>query len=580
MTEILSFFPEKEYYPFQKEAILNVYDAFNRGAEIVFLEAPWGVGKTIIGKTFANFFNKTFYLTGSKGLQSQILTKYPDVKTVSGRNNHPCLLEPKKSCAKAKCSVGKKEKCLHKPRRENSTLIYDFDNLCEYWKQKVEAIESKISIHNYDYFITETNHVGDFCFPRNYESNNLQDLSLGILDEAHNVGIKILHHYIININRVFLASIGIRFPTFTTNDEWVDWIYELKTSEIPAMLVSLKLQYENPKIPEFQRNQIPDKIEKIEDFAEKVNLLLNSYAKNKHIWMFIPKTDTNNIMLNLKIIPIIVAPFVEEMLFNSFDRKLLMSSTILNPYILIDDLGLKGRRMNFIKVPCPFPILHRLIYPLNIAKLDYDNVADSMPLITKTVEIILDLFPDKKGNIHSNSFSMNNYVLDTLSKSHSDRVISHRGGSNLKKYQDAIDEHKESDYPSVLMSPSIIEGIDLPGKQSEFQIIFKVPYDNEADNPQLKERRKIDPVYYRWLAATKLIQATGRPIRSTTDVAPTFFFDSRLGYFLKQNRNLIPQWWYQAIVPTPHEYSYISEQVKKLVNKTYENVINFSGRCV
>lgn len=563
MSEILSLFPEKEFFPYQKESILNVYDAFNKGAEIVFLEAPWGTGKTVIGKTFANFFNKTFYLTGSKELQKQILSKYPDVKTVSGRGNFPCLLEPKKSCAKAKCSVGKREKCSHKPRRETSKLIYDFENLCDYWKQKVEAIEAKISIHNYDYFITETNHVGDFNFPRNYESNNLRDLSLGILDEAHNIGIKILQHYIINISRIFLASIGIPFPTYSTNDEWVTWLQDIKSVDIPANIISLTSQYDDPKTPEFQREKIPDKIENLEDFAEKINLLLSSYGNNKYVWMFIPKTDTNNMMINLKIIPIIVSPFVEEMLFKSFDRKLLMSSTILNPHILIDDLGLKGRRMNYISVPCPFPVSHRLIYPLNIAKFDYENIADHMPLITKTVELIFDLFPNKKGNIHSNSFSMNNYVLDTLSQKYSDRIISHRGGSNLKKYQHAIEEHRASDYPSVIMSPSIIEGIDFPGAESEFQIIFKLFYDNENENPQLKERRKIDPVYYQWLATTKLIQATGRPIRSMTDIAPTFFLDSRLGYFLKKNKNLIPSWWRQSVVDTPHIYSYISEQANK-----------------
>jgi Rad3-related DNA helicase len=184
-----------------------------------------------------------------------------------------------------------------------------------------------------------------------------------------------------------------------------------------------------------------------------------------------------------------------------------------------------------------------------------------MPSAVRAIEHILDLFPNKKGLIHSNSFTINNYILDTISKEHHLRFTSHRGERG-KTYQDALSEHLEADYPSVLMSPSVIEGVDLPGTQSEFQIIFRLFYENEEDSPQMKARHAIDPHHREVLAAIKLIQSSFRSLRSSQDICPTFILDSRFGYFVKRNSDIIHSWWRDAIIPTPHNYSYISTLVK------------------
>lgn len=528
------------------------------------MEAPPGTGKSIVGKTFSNLFKKTYYLTATKGLQNQIIAKYSDVKSITGRSNHPCFIAPKLTSNKAKCVTEKEFRCSHKPKRIDTGFEYNFNDLCSYWKEKITAIEAKTSIHNYDYYIVEVNHVGDFNYPRNYgASQDLSELSLGIFDEAHNIGIKILKHYEINLSRTFFNSVGIPFPTqFENNDEIINWLQNVKEKEIPEQITILKIHLKSPTPVE--EEQILIKLEKLEELSSKINLLLENYLKHKEIWMFIPKIDTFNSITSLKIIPVIISPFVENTLFRYFDRKLLLSSTFLSPQIVVNDLGLKGKRMNYISVPCPFPLEHRPIYPLNIGRLGYDELSLNAPKITKAVEIILNLFPNKKGNIHSNSYTLNNYVLDTLSRKSSERIISHRG-EGLKSYQHALTEHLEADYPSVLMSPSIIEGIDLPGIQSEFQIIFKLFYDNLKENPQLEARKRSDPQYYEWLACVKTIQATGRPIRSMQDIAPTFYCDSRFGWFIKKNSELLSYWWKLAIQPTPNNYSFISFMVNEIV---------------
>jgi len=559
--EILNYFPEKSYYPYQKEIILDIYDNFMKGSEIVFCEAGWGIGKTIIAKCLANYFKKSFYMTASKGLQHQLITKYPDIKQIKGSNNFLCKLDEKKTKDKAICTV-EKERCDHKPIRENNTLTYDFDNLCDYYKHKVEAIESKISAHNYDYIITELKYVGDFRYPRS-SSKDLKELSLGIFDEAHNIGLKVLHHFDITLTRTFLSSCSIMFPFCESPDKWVEWLQDLNSVQIPYNMRELTDLYKTTT-HDATKETCASKLEKLESLSQRINVLLKYYNANKHMWIFVPKLFDDGTMNSLKIIPIIVSPFVEDTLFQYFDKKLLMSSTILDPYIMINDLGLNGRKMNYVRYPCPFPLENRPIYPLNIGRLGYEDRSQNMPSAIKAIEIIMALFPDKKGIIHSNSFLLNNYIADYINRPCFERIITHTN-KGTKTYQHALQEHIEADYPSVISSPSLIEGVDLPGELAEFQIIVSLFYDNVFESPQLQERKKIEPRYVEWLASVKTIQATGRPIRSMTDICPSFYLDSRFNYFVIRNKDLLSQWWTSAIQKTPHKYSYISDEATKII---------------
>jgi Rad3-related DNA helicase len=44
-----------------------------------------------------------------------------------------------------------------------------------------------------------------------------------------------------------------------------------------------------------------------------------------------------------------------------------------------------------------------------------------------------------------------------------------------------------------------------------------------------------------------LIQAYGRSIRSKEDWAKTYVLDSAFGYFVKKNKNILPDWFALAI---------------------------------
>jgi Rad3-related DNA helicase len=100
--------------------------------------------------------------------------------------------------------------------------------------------------------------------------------------------------------------------------------------------------------------------------------------------------------------------------------------------------------------------------------------------------------------------------------------------------------------PTVLISPSLTEGIDLKGKLSDFCIICKIPYPSLMDS-WVKARMEADPLWYSAFTLSTIIQMTGRSVRSETDNAPTYILDSEFIKFYNRKINDFPKWWKKAV---------------------------------
>jgi Rad3-related DNA helicase len=107
-------------------------------------------------------------------------------------------------------------------------------------------------------------------------------------------------------------------------------------------------------------------------------------------------------------------------------------------------------------------------------------------------------------------------------------------------------EHVNSTKPTVLISPSLYTGLDLKDDLSRFQIIVKVPYPDLGDR-WINEKTKLDQQWYNWQTALRLVQGYGRSIRSKEDYAVTYVLDSGFENFAKKNKNILPDWFTQAI---------------------------------
>jgi ATP-dependent DNA helicase DinG len=109
----------------------------------------------------------------------------------------------------------------------------------------------------------------------------------------------------------------------------------------------------------------------------------------------------------------------------------------------------------------------------------------------------------------------------------------------------ALERHRASPAPTVLVSPSLREGIDLPDDALRFQIVTKMPYPDLGD-PWTAARRARDPRWYAVETAKALVQAYGRSCRHAEDHGVTYVLDGHFERFLQHNRPLLPEWFLEA----------------------------------
>jgi ATP-dependent DNA helicase DinG len=62
-------------------------------------------------------------------------------------------------------------------------------------------------------------------------------------------------------------------------------------------------------------------------------------------------------------------------------------------------------------------------------------------------------------------------------------------------------------------------------------------------------RRSIDPSWYEWRTALRLVQAYGRAVRSSDDYASTYILDSLFPSWVQRQRSRLPSWFMEAIAP-------------------------------
>ena len=100
-------------------------------------------------------------------------------------------------------------------------------------------------------------------------------------------------------------------------------------------------------------------------------------------------------------------------------------------------------------------------------------------------------------------------------------------------------KHINSKKPTVLLSPSMTEGVDLKGDISRFQVLCKVPYPYLGDKLIRKKMNKWK-WWYPLQTAKTIVQSVGRSVRSKDDHAVTYILDSDWIRFYNKNSKYFP----------------------------------------
>ena len=277
--EIIENFPFNEPRLGQLDIIQDINDAIKKGFKYIILEAGTGTGKSAIATTLAKMYESAYILTMTKQLQAQYSNEF-EFPLVKGRGNFACL----NNNLDTTCDIGL---CKTAPNSKNfycrygiaknpsldselafedsfgGVVFYQSPSHCHYWNQKANAINSPITLMNYDYAIAELNYVKHFG-----------KRSLLILDEAHNIENKLMATMEVTLyNRTLEKDISkVISPETLKDGELEDWKMEIE---------AIHESYEDIDLKDLSKN----KADRIRSTIYRLKTLRNNLEKEPKNWV-------------------------------------------------------------------------------------------------------------------------------------------------------------------------------------------------------------------------------------------------------------------------------------------------------
>ena len=566
--KLINYFPLKKIRNNQGKVLDEIEEAIKSNKKYIFLEAPTGFGKSPIAITLASYLGSSHICTSTKDLQNQYSKDFNFIKEGKGKRNFPCILKENEgvyeTCEYGPCQKQEDFDCLYKTRlsdykinrlgtkfehidigqfeklkyiKKNNQQIR-FENLewepCRYFHQKWISTKASHAIYNYKYFLSDL-----------YFSNIISKRELLVFDEVHNIESEVSNFksFIINSENITRLFPKLQLPNRKEEEieTWIEFCEYYKETLL-GFIEEAELAIENNSSKEpFTEKNLIDCINR----EKNLDYVLTDMKTNKNNWL-VTNIDrkSKDLIRKITLTPLDISYYFKEILDVS-NYGLFMSATILNKEYLCKITGLSQDEIQFIRVKhSDFPKENRPIHLMNIAWLNSRNILDNLPIIAKTVNNIMSIHKNEKGIIHTTSYFQLEYIKNNLNKENLQRLI--ESGPNTDRIE-TLQRHSQNTRPTVLISPSFYQGLDLKDDLSRFQIITKIPYPDLSDK-KVAALRKKDMNWYLWNTIVRLTQTYGRSIRSQEDHASTYILDSNINYLLRNVNDMFPSWFTEAII--------------------------------
>lgn len=526
----------------QADIIPQIIESFKK-KKYVILEAPTGSGKSFVAVSISNYYSEkygddlkygTYILVHQKILQDQyvnenwskIFSENGKIASVYSADNYVChkLGHLGVTCAEVASYRKKDASCC--PIQQ-----------CTYTKNREEFIKGTIGVTNIQYFMNMAAYT-----------TKLQYKRLLVIDEAHNTENNVMNFISIDISE-FLCSqrLKIRIPEYKSDEQIISWIEKeykpniiKKISEIESETTNLiDLKNRTDEQEENLKNKLQDF-----DFWDKYLCKLNRALQkwDPKLWTIDTSlTKTGYKIVSLK--PIIINDYTYDLLFKQTENVLMMSATILDKSAFCKSIGLDENQVDFYKLPSTFPPEKRPIYFFPTGSMSAKNINETLPILVKSIEHLLEHHLNNKGIIHTNSYKIAEYIKKNINKKHIKRLLTHKPDNR----DEILQKHISSSKPTVLLTPSMAEGVDLKDDLSRFQIICKIPFPYLGDK-RVQLKMKLQTWWYSYQTVKLLVQSLGRSVRSSDDFAISYILDEDWSYFYSQNKNSFPDYIKEAIV--------------------------------
>jgi Rad3-related DNA helicase len=509
----------------QEVAVEQIRDQFNSGAQAVFLDAPTGSGKTLIGEmTRRDVGGRSLYVCSDKALQDQFCRDFPYASLIQGRSNYPTELMG--------WTIRADECTASGP--ENPCLFCNGPKGCPYQRAKRQAMANELAVLNTAYLLTEGNGSKS-----SFAGANRRDLM--ILDEADVLEGALMGYVGFEVPTGVSRKMGMRFPKKGAHKKTLQtW---LRSTGDAAALLAAKV--DGTGDVKFQK-QIVGFAMDCQRVAKEldIDLLMGNDGEEAGRW--IRDYDTRTFRLR----PVMVAPYGTRFLWRHAKRFLVMSATIISAQEMAESLGLRLPWAE-VTVPMTFPVENRPIIVAPVASMTYKSMQDpaTFDVMARAIVNVSKKHVGERVLVHCNSYRIAKELAGrcVTNDSYQHHAFVYESGAEKL----AMLDQYLNDPNGMLFAASMARGVDLKGDACRVQVIAKVPFPSLADK-QVSARMRLPggDTWYKVLTVRERVQMTGRGVRSETDRAITYVLDEQFGRVWSQSKRLFPQWWRDAVDTT------------------------------
>lgn len=568
------------------------------------IEAPTGSGKSLIniisaGVLADNFDLTSYILCSDLFLWEQyenFLRKYKKtgIASLKGQTgNYICKLNGE-DMKNADCRMaGLSWAAMFNP---NTIEKYGYDcaYVCPYVKARKKAIKAKVCVMTYQLFLFIMNNP-------NYNQDShgkpiFQSHDILFCDECHNIPGIVQLQYAPTIKLtdfdklidLYNGTTDVELSLFDDNNDMIKKLSKFKnSSELKAELMKYWAVWTNPESRKDEDYDCMIKYENIlEVFVDTCNQIKASMSQKKINHEHISKDDIimfktaswyenymchwhdfNDAIKNtgidflLKDINIanedkhISCSFKctkeDYLVFNYLLRKapykVFLSATVGGKDAYDENMGFrfdidesKSKELNNSKmniVPSTFDFNESPVWFLNKFKMSFKEKEISFKHLKNIIYSICSTkFKSQKGMIQTGSYAFAKQLYDNAPIEIKSRMLVYNGS---REKNTMIQIHQMSS-DTILVGPTLNEGVDLPGNECRFIIILKVPYPSLADK-LVKEKIKLFPLWYNSSTSNEIIQGIGRGVRYDGDWCVTYILDACFWNLYLSTKNQYPE---------------------------------------
>lgn len=555
------FGPDFIYRPNQKETISRILYNWDNDTNNVILDAPTGSGKSIVAMAVAGILSEYADATGYICISDLSLLEqyerdveiyFPDWAIIKGQHAYTCLVNGY-NFVTGDCKLHGYDNYIDIASKYSDCAPY-----CPYLMSRNKALESKVTVCTYSWYLIQHNMGQNFINGNNENSFTGRDFV--ICDECHKLVDIVQSHF---------------SPTITKDDpEKIKTLTDIFGAEISMNRMQA---FESIRGKIYSEDNNSKLLEHLSDYVQILEYMVKDC--NRHISILTAdskihgdKTKVSYKLLNIQkwladvcerfssYVNIIdrcgteylvktVDPISHKVVFNCLNesyllkgrfinkskKRLFMSATVGDFGDYAKSISISSMKYDAIKMPSVFDYSNSPIYFINECKMSYAARDESLPRVAEMITKIIRMYSNVRGVIQTGSYMFANRLVEILPDDCKERILIYE---DSKSKTEQLDAFKYSDN-KILIGPTLVEGLSLNDDLCRFQIIMKVPYPSLIDK-FVAAKQKHNPRWYSNTAAIAILQGVGRGVRNENDWCVTFIVDACFNQLLQNNRSSFP----------------------------------------